>query len=131
MNWLPAPGVLCAQIVPWCSSTMRTASESPSPAPGILPAALPRTYFLKIKGNSSAGMPSPWSITSMRKFVSCRRNRNVMTLSAGEYLTALDNRLERRMRSSWGSLRIPVQTGHAVHGKLDSHSRANWTLIPR
>jgi hypothetical protein len=29
------------------------------------------------------------------------------------------------------SLRIPVQTGHAFHGKLDSHSRANWTLIPR
>ena len=30
-----------------------------------------------------------------------------------------------------GHLRIPVQTGHAFHGKLDSHSRANWTLIPR
>jgi len=28
-------------------------------------------------------------------------------------------------------VRIPVQTGHAFHGKLDSHSRANWTLIPR
>ena len=28
-------------------------------------------------------------------------------------------------------LRIPEQTGHAFHGKLDSHSRANWTLIPR
>lgn len=27
-------------------------------------------------------------------------------------------------------LRIPEQTGHAFHGKLDSHSRANWTLIP-
>jgi len=30
-----------------------------------------------------------------------------------------------------GEVRIPVQTGHAFHGKLDSHSRANWTLIPR
>ena len=29
------------------------------------------------------------------------------------------------------ALRIPVQTGHTFHGKLDSHSRANWTLIPR
>ena len=28
-------------------------------------------------------------------------------------------------------VRIPVQTGHTFHGKLDSHSRANWTLIPR
>jgi len=28
-------------------------------------------------------------------------------------------------------LRIPVQTGHAFHGKLDSHSSRNWTLIPR
>jgi len=28
-------------------------------------------------------------------------------------------------------MRIPVQPGHAFHGKLDSHSRANWTLIPR
>ena len=29
------------------------------------------------------------------------------------------------------TMRIPVQTGHTFHGKLDSHSRANWTLIPR
>jgi peptidoglycan/LPS O-acetylase OafA/YrhL len=28
-------------------------------------------------------------------------------------------------------MRIPDQTGHAFHGKLDSHSSANWTLIPR
>jgi len=28
-------------------------------------------------------------------------------------------------------LRIPDQAGHAFHGKLDSHSSANWTLIPR
>ena len=28
-------------------------------------------------------------------------------------------------------MRIPVQTGHAFHDKLDSHSRANWTLGPR
>ena len=29
---------------------------------------------------------------------------------------------------SKADLRIPVQTGHAFHGKLDSHSRANWTV---
>lgn len=28
-------------------------------------------------------------------------------------------------------MRIPDQAGHAFHGKLDSHSSANWTLIPR
>jgi hypothetical protein len=27
-------------------------------------------------------------------------------------------------------LRIPVQTGHRFHPKLDSDSGANWTLIP-
>ncbi|WP_218121099.1 hypothetical protein [Nitrosomonas mobilis] len=36
-----------------------------------------------------------------------------------------------RHRSRKTILRIPVQPGHAFHGKLDSHSRANWTLIPR
>lgn len=28
-------------------------------------------------------------------------------------------------------MRIPEQLGHAFHGKLDSDSSANWTLIPR
>jgi hypothetical protein len=25
-------------------------------------------------------------------------------------------------------VRIPFQTGHAFHGKLDSHSSRNWTV---
>ena len=29
-----------------------------------------------------------------------------------------------------GMVRIPFQTGHGFHGKLDSHSTAKWTLIP-
>lgn len=29
------------------------------------------------------------------------------------------------------NVRIPEQLGHAFHGKLDSDSSANWTLIPR
>jgi hypothetical protein len=29
-----------------------------------------------------------------------------------------------------GKMRIPLQTGHGFHGKVDSHSTAKWTLIP-
>ena len=28
------------------------------------------------------------------------------------------------------SVRIPHQTGHRFHGKVDRHSTAKWTLIP-
>src|SRR4030065_1006595 len=38
------------------------------------------------------------------------------------------------LRKSYGRsllMRIPDHNGHAFHGKLDSHSRASWTLIPR
>ena len=28
-------------------------------------------------------------------------------------------------------MRIPHQTGHGFHGKLDTHSMPNWTGIPR
>jgi hypothetical protein len=37
---------------------------------------------------------------------------------------------QRLAKSMNAFMRIPDQTGHAFHGKLDSHSRANWTVIP-
>lgn len=54
---------------------------------------------------------------------------------SGPVTTAPIIHLMRSMSARKGAisismLRIPRQTGHRFHGKLDTHSTANWTVSP-
>jgi len=45
-------------------------------------------------------------------------------------LRLTDNQIMRHATDADGKLRIPRLSGHRFHGKLDTQSAGNWTLIP-
>ena len=91
-NVAPFPTSLSTPISPDISSTSRREIERPRPAP---PAALPALSWENGANNffaSSAEIPTPRSVTSMRTRWSTARATIETTLPAGENLIALERK---------------------------------------
>ncbi len=119
MNFVPAPGSLVHEMVPWWFSTIIFAMESPSPVPGIfvVPMELLRKNLENIWLTSDSLMPIPWSSTSSWMHPSVLEARTVTVPPSGEYLIAFDIRL---------SSTCPILNGSTLAGRL---SGTSWTRV--
>ena len=92
---LPPDGASSTRMAPPWASAMARTSANPSPAPPCWRerASSTRKKGSKICRRSSAGIPGPWSVTSIRKTPSVCRQETWTAPPTGLYLTAFSSRL--------------------------------------
>jgi len=86
---VPTPSTLSTATIPPCRSTMAFAPDRPMPLPAIPRAVEARKNRSVTRGNSAAGMPTPWSRTATVATPPSARTATRTGALAGLYLTAL------------------------------------------